>query len=146
MTNVDKILSHKGHAVWSIGPDDSVFEAIKIMEEKGISALLVIQEDTLIGIISERDYARKVILKGRSSRDTLVKEIMTTKVFHTVPEEAVSSCLAKMNHHKVRHLPVLDGEQVVGFISIGDLVKNIIEEQRYTIRHLEHVVSWAESY
>lgn len=146
MTSVADILSDKGSELWSVGLEDTVLHAIKVMDEKGVSALLVMHDGRLAGIISERDYARKVILKGRSSQTTAVKDIMTSKVLYTTPEQECSSCMALMHKHHVRHLPVLQGEEVVGMISIGDLVKNVIEEQRYTIEHLEQALSWSESY
>jgi CBS domain-containing protein len=146
MTKVADLLRNKGTDVWSVSINDTVLDAIKMMDAKGVSALTVMQGTALAGIISERDYARKVILKGRSSQETLVKEIMTSNVFYASPDQECSSCLAIMNKHKVRHLPVLNEEKVVGMLSIGDLVKNIIDEQRYTIEHLEHVISWSESY
>jgi CBS domain-containing protein len=146
MTTVNQLLDSKGHQVWSVNADDSVFEAIKLMDEKGVSALIVMQGEKLAGIISERDYARKIILKGRSSHTTPVKEIMSRNVICTAPGHQCSTSMAIMNKHKIRHLPVLQENMIIGMISIGDLVKNIIDEQRDTIENLEHAVSWSESY
>lgn len=116
------------------------------MEEKGIGAVIVLRDDELVGIMSERDYARKVILKDRASRDTKVKDIMTRRVFHTMLDHSIEHCMAVMTQHRIRHLPVVENKKVVGMISIGDVVKNIIAEQQDTIEHLEHCVSWSESY
>ncbi len=146
MTRVEALLADKGREVWSIGPDDTVFEAIRMMDAKGVGALVVMRGDTLIGIISERDYARKVILKGRASRETRVREVMTSRVYYTFPDEEVEECMAVMTNHHIRHLPVLEGGRVVGVISIGDVIKHIIAEQRSHIEHLEHYLSWEESY
>ena len=146
MTNVEQLLDKKGHHLWSVTTEQMVFDAIKMMDERGVSALVVMQGDKLAGIISERDYARKIILKGLSSHSTPIKTIMSSRVFCTKPEDSCAACLAIMNKHQIRHLPVLQGEKVVGMISLSDLVKNIIDEQQDTIEHLEHVVSWSESY
>jgi len=116
------------------------------MDDKGVGALAVVSKGQLAGIISERDYARKVILKGRSSRETLVKEIMTTHVYHTIPEDEVESCMLVMTKHHIRHLPVLDDKVLVGMISLGDVVKEIIKQQQDKIKQLEHTVTWQESY
>ena len=135
-----------GRELWSVSPDDTVFNAIKLMDEKGIGALTVVDQGKLVGIISERDYARKVILKDRSSKSTLVKEIMTSHVMFTEPSQKANECLAIMNHHHIRHLPVQDKGKLVGMISMGDVVKDIIDSQQVKIKELEHYVAWEESY
>ena len=140
MTSVAHLLQTKGHAVWSIPPDASVYEAIKLMADKGVGALLVIDGQRLVGIVSERDYARKVILQGKSSRDTPVREIMTDKVFYVRPDQTVEDCMAVMTAHRIRHLPVLDDDQVIGVVSIGDLVRTVISEQEVRIQQLEQYI------
>ncbi|HHI92347.1 MAG TPA: CBS domain-containing protein [Gammaproteobacteria bacterium] len=146
MISVGKLLEGKGGEVWHVSPEDTVFDAIKYMDNKHVGALAVVHENELVGILSERDYARKVILKDRASKETLVKEIMTDKVIHTFPEQPVSECLVIINEQRIRHLPVLDNGKLVGMISVGDVVKEIIKEQQYTIQQLENHLSWAESY
>ena len=146
MNSVRHLLEHKGIEVWFVRPETSVLEAIRQMDQRGVGALLVMVDEKLVGIVSERDYARKVILKGRSSAQTEVQEIMTTHVYYATPEQECRSALAMMNKYAVRHLPVMEGGRCVGVISIGDLVNDIIAEQRDTIEHLEQAVSWSESY
>ena len=146
MSTIEKLLETKGSEVWTISPEDSVFDAIKKMEEHSVGALPVLIEDKLVGIISERDYARKVILKNRSSKETLVKEIMTTRIFHTFPKQKIEECMVVMSEHHIRHLPVMDNEKLIAMISIGDVVKDIISEQQFKIEQLEHTISWSESY
>jgi CBS domain-containing protein len=140
MTSVAHLLHTKGHAVWSIPPDASVYEAISLMADKGVGALLIMEGQKLVGIVSERDYARKVILQGKSSRDTPVREIMTDKVFYVRPEQTVEDCMAVMTAHRIRHLPVLDDDQVIGVVSIGDLVRAVISEQEVRIQQLEQYI------
>jgi CBS domain-containing protein len=137
MKKINDLLAAKQDEIWSIAPEQFVFDALKLMAEKEIGALLVISEGETCGIISERDYARKVLLKGRSSRDTPVRDIMTTDVVFTHPDDTVESCMKLMTTRRIRHLPVLDKDQLVGVISIGDLVKAIISEQKETIELLE---------
>jgi CBS domain-containing protein len=141
MTSVAHLLQAKGHAVWSIPPDASVYEAIKLMADKGVGALLIMEGQRLVGIVSERDYARKVILQGKSSWDTPVSEIMTDKVFYVRPDQTVEDCMALMTAHRIRHLPVLDDDRVIGVVSIGDLVKAVISEQEVRIQQLEQYIT-----
>lgn len=139
---VEHLLKNKTmQSVLSIGPDDSVYQAIARMAEFGVGALLVMEGETLAGIISERDYARKVVLKGRSSAETAVKEIMTSPVVTVTSNETVEDCMALMTNRKFRHLPVVDGKSVVGVVSIGDLVKWIITGQERTIHQLENYIT-----
>ncbi len=146
MITVKQLLEKKGHDVWSITSDSTVFECIKQMDEKHVGALTVVNKNSLVGVISERDYARKVILKGLSSKETKVKDIMTKHVYHTVPDQTIDECLVMMNKHRVRHLPAVDNGTLIGMISIGDVVKEIIEDQQYTIKQLENYIQWEEAY
>ncbi len=141
METVRSILRGKRREVYSLGPDDSVYRAIEMMAEKGVGALLVVSEKRLVGIVSERDYARKVILRGKSSKTTPVKEIMTSPVIYVTPDHTVMECMHVMTIKRVRHLPILDEESIVGVVSIGDLVRSIITEQAATIEQLEHYIA-----
>jgi CBS domain-containing protein len=141
MKKVKDILETKGRVVWSIEPGASVYDAMKLMADKGIGALLVMEGPKLVGIISERDYARKIILQGRASRTTEVREIMTSRVVYTEPERNIEECMALMTEKRIRHLPVIEAGQVSGVISIGDLVKAIIAEQKFIIEQLERYIS-----
>jgi CBS domain-containing protein len=141
MYSVAQILRGKGHEVWSIPPDATVFEALQLMAEKNVGALLVVQTDRLVGIFSERDYARKVVLLGRSSKETPVRDVMTERVTYVEPHQTPEDCMAIMTTRHFRHLPVLDGDKIVGVISIGDVVKAIIEKQEFTIEQLEHYIT-----
>jgi signal-transduction protein with cAMP-binding, CBS, and nucleotidyltransferase domain len=138
---IGSVLNLKPGGLWWVEPDVSVYEAIERMADKGVGALLVMSGGKLVGIISERDYARKVILKGRSSKDTAVKEIMTSPVIYVTPNSTLDDCMAIMTNSRIRHLPVIDGDRVLGLISIRDLVGWIISEQEHTIRHLESYIT-----
>jgi CBS domain-containing protein len=141
MKRVCDLLSEKGAAVWSLTPDTTVYEAIDQMSQKGVGALLVMEGTRLVGIVSERDYARKVILKGKSSRDTAVREIMSHPVICVSRECTVEQTMALMTEKRVRHLPVVENEAVVGVISIGDVIRSIIEEQGDYIEQLTSYIS-----
>lgn len=138
---IDSVLMLKGHQVWSVAPTAMVFEAIQAMSNKGVGALLVMSGGRLDGIVSERDYARKVILRDRSSKMTQVREIMTSPVLTVTPEDRVEECMRLMTEHRIRHLPVLDRSDVIGIVSIGDLVNWIITTQEETIGHLEGYIA-----
>lgn len=141
MLRINYLLALKGKNVWSIDPDAPVLEAVRLMAERSIGALPVMDSGELIGIISERDYARKVVLKGRSSADTPVRDIMTAPVVTVATDEAVHNCMEIMTQKRIRHLPVMEKGRVVGIISIGDLVKAVIEEQQQTIDQLERYIA-----
>ncbi|MFN3162525.1 MAG: CBS domain-containing protein [Pseudohongiellaceae bacterium] len=141
MHTVQQILSHKNvQEIWSIAPDATVFEAIQMMADRHVGALLVMEADKLRGIISERDYAREVILKGRASRDTLVGQIMSEPVISVAPTQLVRDSLSLMTTNHIRHLPVVEDDQVIGIVSIGDLVKDVIEDQQSTIEQLQEYI------
>lgn len=140
MDTVRKLLDAKGLALWSIVPDASVYDAIEMMADKGCGALAVMTGADLVGIISERDYARKVILASRSSKTTRVNEIMTAPVITGSPDATVEGCLALMTDKRIRHLPITEGSTVLGMVSIGDLVKAIIAEQKFLISQLEQYI------
>ena len=137
---VSSILRDKGRQVWSVSPDDSVFQALSLMADKGIGALVVIAGQTVVGIISERDYARKVVLQGKSSKDTPVSDIMTSPVVSVSPNHTVDDCMRIVTTKRIRHLPVVQGEKVVGVVSIGDLVRRVISTQGETIQYLQEYI------
>lgn len=141
MKTVKEILKAKGYDIWSVAPDASVYDALKLMADKNIGAVLVIDAGKLVGILSERDYARRVIYKGKLPEDTPVYEIMTEKVLWVRPDQTVEECMALMTDKRVRHLPVFEGDQLIGVISIGDVVKAIISEQEFMIEQLEHYIT-----
>ncbi len=141
MSKISEILEQRSKEIWSVRSDQPVLDAIRLMAEKGIGALLVMDDNRLVGILSERDYARKVILEDRSSKNTPVHEIMTRDVFTVSPESNVSECMSMMTDNDFRHLPVVREHEVVGMISIGDLVKVVIREQQFTIDQLEHYIA-----
>lgn len=136
ITTARHLLEVKGPDVWSISPEVSVYEALRMMADKDVGALLVMEDDRLAGIISERDYARKIILQGKTSKDTLVREIMSTRLFTIHPDQTVEEGMELMTQRHVRHLPVVVDDKVYGVISIGDVVNNIIHRQRETIKNL----------
>ena len=141
MKNVREILKSKGTQVYSISPDSSVYEALQLMSEKGIGALLVIEGEEVVGILSERDYARKVILVGKTSKETLVKEIMSTKVMYVNSDVSTEECMALMITKRIRHLPVIDNGKLTGLISIGDVVKAVIDEKEFVIDQLVRYIT-----
>lgn len=141
MKLVSDILNSKGHDVWAVKPDDTIFDSLRLMAEKGVGALLVMDGDKLVGIVTERDYARKVILEGKSSKTAAISEIMTEKVLCVAPESTVEECMALMTDKRARHLPVVDDKRVVGVLSIGDLVKAILSEQQVLIDQLQHYIA-----
>ena len=146
MTAVADILKAKGDAiVHTIGPNDSVFDALQRMADKRIGALLVMEGEQIVGIVTERDYARKIALKGRTSALTLVRDVMTTSVMFVKPSQTSEECMALMTDNRLRHLPVVKDDRLVGLISIGDLVKDIISEQKFVIEQLEHYISGQRS-
>ena len=140
MTTLKMLLKDKGHDVWSVHPDDTVLDAIKMLAEKDIGALIVIKDDKPVGIFTERDYARNVYLKGKSSLDTAVRDVMVTPVICVKPDQSVNECMALMTEKRFRHLPVMNGDELVGMVSIGDLVKSVIAEQQFTIEQMEHYI------
>lgn len=141
MSTVRDVLRRKGSGVHSVGPDASVYDALTVMSEKNIGAVLVLDDGRPVGILSERDYARQVILKGKASRDTPVREIMTSKVVFVSPEQSVDECMALMTDKRIRHLPVLQNGELIGMLSIGDVVKEIISEKQFLIDQLVHYIS-----
>ena len=136
MATVRQLLRTKGNEIWSVAPQATVYEALQIMSEKDVGALLVLDEGNLVGIFSERDYARKLILKGRFSKDTTVTELMTHEVLYVEPQSTIEDCMALMTAKRIRHLPVLEKERLIGIVTIGDVVKQIISDQEFTIRQL----------
>lgn len=140
MTYIRQLLKKKGTDVWSTSPDVSVYDALLLLAEKNIGALLVLQDGELVGIISERDYARKVVLRGKTSMKTPVQEIMVEDVITVGPQMAIEDAMALMTEKRIRHLPVIEGTKIVGLISIGDLVKSIIADQEFTINQLENYI------
>ena len=142
MKSVAHILKSKtDQTVYTIAPTASVFEAVKLMAEKNIGALVVMQDEKIVGIITERDYARKIVLMARSSKDTPVRDIMTSSAMYVGPVQRSEECMALMTENRVRHLLVVDGGKLAGLISIGDLVKDIISEQKFMIQQLEHYIT-----
>jgi CBS domain-containing protein len=146
MTTVSDVLKSKARAtVHTIGPDATVFEALRLMAQENIGALLVVERERIVGIVTERDYARKVALMARVSKDTPLRDIMTSPVMYVRPNQTSEDCMALMTENRLRHLPVMDGGKLVGLISIGDLVKDIISQQQFIIEQLEHYISGQRS-
>jgi len=141
MTTVAQLLQDKGRAVWTIALDATVYDALSLMAAKNVGALVVVEGASVVGILSERDYARKVILKGKFSKDTLVREIMTDKVYFVRPEQTIEECMAVMNAEHIRHLPVLTDDRLTGIVSIGDVVRVIISDKGFLIKQLEHYIA-----
>jgi len=142
MTNIAHILKSKpDHRVYTITPTTSVFDAISLMAEKNIGALVVLEGEKVVGMITERDYARKIVLMARRSQETTVREVMSAPVMFVRPAHSSEECMALMTEHRRRHFPVMDDGKLIGLISIGDLVKDIISEQKFTIQQLEHYIS-----
>jgi CBS domain-containing protein len=140
MKTVNEVLKNKGREIWTISPLATVFQALELMAQKDVGALPVVRNGKLVGIFSERDYARKVILKGKASKDTAVSELMTQTVFYVSPENTLDDCMALMTSKQIRHLPVLNHDRLTGVITLGDVVKRIISEQEFTIQELEKYV------
>lgn len=141
MLTVRELLAKKGGEVWSVSPDATVYEALQVMAARNVGAVLVLDGAELAGILSERDYARQVILKGKASRDTPVREIMTTRLVCVSPERTIEDCMALMTDRRIRHLPVLQGRTLVGVLSIGDVVKAVISEKQFHIEQLESYIT-----
>ena len=141
MGKVSNILRAKGDIIYTITPDTMVFNALEIMFEKNVSALVVMEGEKLAGIFTERDYARKVILQGKASKDTLISEVMTEDLITVSPDEAIDDCMRLMTNRFIRHLPVVENDRLIGIISIGDVVKYIIEEQQFIIVNMEHYIT-----
>jgi CBS domain-containing protein len=140
MKTVQQLLESKRHSVVSVSPSNTVLEALKVMAEKEIGAVVVIEDEHLVGIFSERDYARKVVLEGKASKDTPVREIMTEKVVCVRPEQTIEDCMGLMTDKRIRHLPVLEHKKVIGVISIGDVVKEMLYEKEFVIKQLESYI------
>ena len=140
MATVRQLLEGKSQDVWSIGPDASVFDAIKLMADKYVGALLVMEGGNLVGILSERDYARKVILQGRASKTTPVRDIMTEKVLYVTPDRTIDECMAIMTEKRIRHLPVMEDDKLIGVFSSGDVIKAMISEREFIIEQLENYI------
>jgi len=145
MIAVRDILQRKGNQVWSVAPDSTVYDALMLMAEQNVGALLVLDGEKIVGIFSERDYARKIILKGKASKETSVEEIMTSEVTTVHPAQFVEECMALMTDKRIRHLPVLEGEKLAGLISIGDVVKAIISDREFIIKQLESYITGGPS-
>jgi CBS domain-containing protein len=145
MATIRLLLEKKGHDVWSVPPDATVYDALRLLDERDVGALLVIRGEELVGILSERDYARKVALKGKTSMKTPVSEIMTEKVVVVEPERTIEQAMAIMTERRLRHLPVVEGSKVIGLISIGDLVKEIIADKEFIIEQLETYIAGGRS-
>lgn len=141
MLTVRELLAKKGSEVWSVSPDATVYDALQLMAARNVGAVLVLDDGELVGILSERDYARQVILKGKASRDTPVRDIMTTSVVSVSPDRTIDDCMALMTERRIRHLPVLQSDVLLGVLSIGDVVKAVISEKEFHIEQLESYIA-----
>lgn len=141
MKTAGDLLQLKGREIWSVAPDTTVYQALSLMAEKGIGAVVVLEAGVLAGVLSERDYARQVVLKGKTSKETAVREIMTTRVVHVRPEQTIEECMVLMTDKRIRHLPVLAGTELIGVVSIGDVVKAVISEKQFIIEQLETYIT-----
>ncbi len=141
MKTVRDLIGQKGRVVWSVRPEATVFEALELMAEKEIGALVVLEGERPVGIFSERDYARQIILKGKASKDTPVREVMSPRVMYVRPEQTIEDCMALMTDKHIRHLPVLENDRLTGILSIGDVVKAVISEKQFLIEQLEHYIT-----
>ena len=141
MTTIKQLLAGKNSDIWSIAPEATTYEALQIMSEKRVGALLVVDDGNLVGIFSERDYARKVVLKGRISRDTAVGELMTREILYIEPESTLDDCMALMTEKRIRHLPVMENKRLIGIVTIGDVIKQIVSDQGSTIEQLEKYIT-----
>ncbi|WP_294765174.1 CBS domain-containing protein [uncultured Rhodoferax sp.] len=141
MRPILELLEKQGGAIWSLSPDDSVYQALEMLAECNVGALMVLQGDKLVGIFSERDYTRKIALEGRSSRETQVRDIMTSQVLTVGPKSSTDDCMALMSQKKIRHLPVVDGAKVLGMVSIRDLMDDIIKDREQTITQLQNYIT-----
>lgn len=141
MKTVSEILQKKGEDIWAVGPSDTIYRALELMRDKNVGAVLVVESDILLGIFSERDYARRVVLEGKASKSTPVREAMTTKVAYVRPEQTIEECMALMTDKRIRHLPVFRGEKLIGVVSIGDVVESKISEQKFIIEQLENYIT-----
>jgi len=145
MHTVKELLREKGHQVWTIAPQATVYDALELMAAKNIGSLVVVEHGEVAGVFTERDYARKVILEGRSSKTTTVAELMTTDVLYVSPDDIIENCMALMTNKRLRHLPVMENGRLAGVVSIGDIVKVIISEREFTIRELERYITGGPS-
>ena len=141
MTTINDLLRDKSSELWTVAPDDSVYEALQLMADKNIGAVLVMDSGRLVGLLSERDYARKLVLENRSSRETPVRDVMTQRVAYVSPSKEIEECLALMTDKRFRHLPVMDNDKLVGLVSIGDLVKGVIADKAFMIEQLEQYIT-----
>jgi CBS domain-containing protein len=145
MYTVRHLLQEKGGQIWSTSPQTTVYEALELMAAKNCGAVLVLENNKLVGIFTERDYSRKVVLKGKTSKTTTVGELMTSEVLYVGPDDTIENCMALMTEHRTRHLPVMEGGKLAGVISIGDVVKAIISDREFTIRELERYITGGHS-
>lgn len=141
MNSIRQMLDQKGHQVWQITPEDTVYHALQLMAERNVGALVVVRGEKVVGMFTERDYARKVALAGKSSKVVTVGELMTSEVLYISPDETIENCMALMTSHHARHLPVMENDRLVGLVSIGDIVKAVISDREFVIRELERYIT-----